>query len=610
MNTYSNLWNTAQQRALCKRLTKAKKIGKRLKKCTLFLEMCTLGSIFAQILNICAMISIPSFNAYIERCIKDNWNKDALTDYKGATLQYHDVARKIEKLHILFENSGVKPGDKIALCGRNSAAWACAFLATITYGAIVVPVQHEFTPDQVYNIVNHSESKLLFVGDVVATTIDAEEMPELEGVIYIPDYSVIVSRTEKLSYAREHLNEMFGHKYPKYFRPEHVSYYEDTPEELAMINYTSGTTGFSKGVMLPYRTMWSNYDFLYNAVGKHVKKDSSVLAILPMAHMYGLQVEFILEFLMGNHLFFLTRLPSPTVIAQAFADIKPSVIVSVPMIVEKIIRKKIFPIIQDNKVKLLLSMPVIKNKVKERIYQMVLEAFGGNMYEIIVGGAGLSREIENFLLDINFPVTVGYGTTETAPLISFSDYKDFVPGSCGTVVEHMELKVLSNDPEHVPGEIVTRGLNVMTGYYKNEEATRAVLDSEGWFHTGDLGTMDATGHLFIRGRIKNMLLGSNGQNVYPEEIEDKLNSMMMVNESLIIQRGDKLVGLVHPDMDEAQAMGFTPDDLQDIMNQNLQQLNEVLPPFCKLSEIQLHDEEFAKTPKKSIKRYLYQNAEA
>lgn len=551
------------------------------------------------------MKTFSSFNKYIEKSIIDNWNQDALTDYKGITLQYHDVARKIEKLHILFEHSGVKPGDKIGLCGRNSAHWAVAFFATLTYGAVAVPIQNEFKPEQIYNIVNHSESKLLFVGDYVAKEINPAEMPTLEGIVNLPDYSLMLSRSEKLTYAREHLNEIFGRRFPRAFRSEDINYHADEAEELAIINYTSGTTGFSKGVMLPYRAIWGNLDFCLDAIGTRIKQGSSVLSILPMAHMYGMAVEFIFPFVHGCHLFFLTRLPSPAVIAQAFADIHPAIVISVPLVVEKIIRKMVFPKIQNNKVRLLWNMPVINKKVKERICQMVMQAFGGNAYEVVTGGAALNQEIEAFLKSIDFPLTSGYGATECAPLITFSDYHDFQPGSCGTPVSHMEVKILSADPENIPGEIVARGTNVMLGYYKNEEATREALDTEGWYHTGDLATMSADGHVFIRGRIKNMLLGANGQNVYPEEIEDKLNSMAMVSESLIVQRGDKLVGLVFPDFDEAQSMGFNESDIESVMEQNRKELNEQLPPFCHLSAIQLQREEFQKTPKKSIKRYLY-----
>ena len=567
--------------------------------------MCRKRYTFAQNLDNCAMNTFSSFNKYIEKSIIDNWNLDALTDYKGITLQYHDVARKIEKLHILFEYSGVKEGDKIALCGRNSAHWAVAFFATLTYGAVAVPIQNEFKPEQIYNIVNHSGSKLLFVGDYVAKEIDPKEMPTLEGIVNLPDYSLMLSRSEKLTYAREHLNEIFGRRFPRAFRSENVSYHEDKAEELAIINYTSGTTGFSKGVMLPYRALWGNLDFCLGAIGSHVKPGSSVLSILPMAHMYGMAVEFIFSFVHGCHLFFLTRLPSPAIIAQAFADIHPAIVISVPLVVEKIIRKMVFPKIQNNKVRLLWNMPVINKKVKERICQMVMQAFGGKAYEVVTGGAALNQEIEAFLKSIDFPITSGYGATECAPLITFSDWHDFQPGSCGTPVSHMEVKILSSDPENIPGEIVARGTNVMLGYYKNEDATKEALDHDGWYHTGDLGTMSADGHVFIRGRIKNMLLGANGQNVYPEEIEDKLNSMAMVTESLIVQRGDKLVGLVFPDFEEAQSMNFNESDIISVMEQNRKELNEQLPPFCQLSAMEIRKEEFQKTPKKSIKRYLY-----
>ena len=551
-------------------------------------------------------MEIPSFNSLIEQSIIKNWELDALTDYKGATLQYRDVARKIEKLHIIFQNSGIDKGDKIAICGRNSSNWAVVFLATLTYGAVAVPILHEFMPDQVHNIVNHSEAKLLFVGDMVAPTIKEEEMPHLEGILFIPDFSVLVSRSEKLTYAREHLNEIFGHKYPKYFRQEHVNYYkEESPEELLLINYTSGTTGFSKGVMIPARALWSNYDFATGVLGDKVSRGDNIISILPMAHMYGMMFEFLFEFLIGCHIYFLTRIPSPAIIAQAFAEVKPAVIIAVPLVIEKIIRKKVFPKIQNNLMKLLLNMPVVSKKVNQKICEEVKNAFGGRFYEIIVGGAAFNQEIEHFLHKINFPYTVGYGTTECAPIIAYSDYNDFVPGSCGKAVVHMQVEIESSDPQNIPGEIIVKGLNVMLGYYKNEEATNQVLDSNGWYHTGDLGIMDKDGNIFIKGRSKNMLLGSNGQNIYPEEIEDKLNSLALVGESIVLQREEKLVALVHPDMEEAESMGFSIDDIQKVMTQNLQTLNEMMPGYSKVSEIILHEEEFEKTPKKSIKRYLY-----
>ena len=554
------------------------------------------------------MNSIPSFNSYIEQSIINNWHLDALTDYKGATLQYHDVARKIEKLHILFENSGVIKGDKIAVCGRNSSQWAVAFLAIVTYGAIVVPIQNEFKPEQIHNIVNHSESKMLFVGDVVATEINAEEMPSLEGIVYLPDFSLVLSRSEKLTYAREHLNEIFGHKYPKYFRKEHIKYHVDDPEELAMINYTSGTTGFSKGVMLPYRALWGNLDYLMDTVKPKIGKNCNILSTLPMAHMYGLMTEFIFNIVLGNHIFFLTRQPSPTLISEALNETKPDIIFAVPLVIDKIVRKHVFPRVQTNWVRLLTSMPVLSKRIKEKIREFVLGEFGEHPYEVVVGGAPLNKEIENFFVSIGFPFAMGSATTETAPLITFAHQDDYVAGSCGVAVKHMEVKVLSDDPQNVPGELVCRGINVMKGYYKNPEATHAVIDKDGWFHTGDLATMSADGHFFIKGRSKNMLLGANGQNIYPEEIEDRLNSMALVSESIIVQRNNKLVALIHPDYDEASSMGFTAEDLEHIMDQNRVELNSQMPSFAKISGIQIHENEFEKTAKKSIKRYLYQEA--
>lgn len=552
------------------------------------------------------MQQIPSFNELIEKSVIEHWDLDALTDYKGKTLQYHDIARKIEKIHIMFEASGVQKGDRIALCGRNSSMWAAAFLATLTYGAVAVPVLHEFTPEQIHNIVNHSESKILFVGDVVATEIDATKMPALEGIIYLPDLSLTLSRTEKLTYAREHLNEMFGKKYPKYFRPEHVHYYrEQSPDELALINYTSGTTGNSKGVMIPYRAMWSNADFARSVLGATVKPGSHIISILPMAHMYGMAFELIFEFIAGAHVFYLTRMPSPAIIAQALAEVKPALMIAVPLIIEKIIRKRVFPKIQTNRMKLLLNTPVIQKKVKEKICEQVMQAFGGNIYQVIIGGAALNREIEMFLKDINFPFTVGYGATECAPIIGYSDWKEFVPTSCGKPALHQEVRIDSVDPENVPGEILTKGPNVLLGYYKNEEATRQVLDADGWFHTGDLGTMDADQNIYIKGRSKNMLLGSNGQNIYPEEIEDKLNSLPLVSECLVVQRGEKLVGLVYPDLEEAKELGLNDADIKNLMEENRKKLNELTPAYCKLSDIEILNEEFIKTPKRSIKRYLY-----
>ncbi len=551
------------------------------------------------------MEKISSFNAQIEASIKNYWDLDALTDYKGATLQYQDVARKIEKLHILFENSGVVKGDKIALCGRNMSNWAVAFLATLTYGAVAVPILHEFTAEQIHHIVNHSEAKLLFVGDVVAKQVDPDKMPAIEGIINILDYSLMISRSEALTNARENLNRFFGEKYPKFFRKEFINYYkEEDPNELCIINYTSGTTGFSKGVMIPYRAMWSNLDFASQVLDKELHPGDNTISILPMAHMYGMAFEFIKEFMTGCHIYYLTRIPSPAVVAQAFKDVKPIIIIAVPLVIEKIIRKKVFPKITPS-IKVLMKTPVIGAKIKERIKKQVYDAFGGRLYEIIIGGAALNQEVENFLKDIKFPVTVGYGATECAPIITYADWKTHKTGSCGRQVVHMEVKIDSKHPHREPGEILARGLNVMLGYYKNEEATRQTIDSNGWYHTGDLGIMDRKGNVFIKGRSKNMILGPSGQNIFPEEIEDALNSLPMVNESIVVQRDTKLVALVHPDMDGCSALNMSSDDVEDLMKKNLEQLNSTQPPYCRISHIEICNEEFEKTPKKSIKRFLY-----
>ena len=548
-----------------------------------------------------------SFIALIERAIKENWDLDALTDYKGATLQYKDVARKIEKLHIIFEESGVQKGDRIAICGRNSAQWGAAFLATLTYGAVVVPVLHEFKAENIHYIVNHSDAKLLLVGDMVWPELDEKEMPSLEGIIMLNDYTLLVSRTEKLTYAREHLNEMFGKKYPKNFRVEHIKYEYDSPEELAMINYTSGTTSLSKGVMIPYRALWSNVQFAYEVLS--LNKGDKLVSMLPMAHMYGLAFEFIYEVCVGCHIYYLTRVPSPKIIFDAFAEVKPNIIVAVPLIIEKIIKKNVLPRLQTPAMQILLKVPIINDKIKATVRENMIQAFGGNFYEVIVGGAAFNQDVENFLKMINFPYTVGYGMTECAPIICYEDWKKFVPGSCGKAAPRMEVKIDSPDPHNIVGEILCKGMNVMLGYYKNEDATREVLDSDGWLHTGDLGIIDEEGNVFIKGRSKNMLLGPSGQNIYPEEIEEKLNNLPFVTESIVIQKDDKLVGLVFPDFEEAATQGYTSEeDIQRIMEENRVTLNTQIPSYCQVSRIKIFKEEFEKTPKKSIKRFLYKDA--
>ena len=548
-----------------------------------------------------------SFIALIEKSIKKNWDSDALTDYKGVTYQYKDVARKIEKIHILLEESGVKPGDKIAVCGRNMSHWGVTFLSVVTYGAIIVPILHEFKPDQVHNIVNHSEAKLLFVGDVVWEGLDESAMPALEGIVQINDFSVLVSRSEKLTYAREHLNAMFGQKFPKNFRKEHISYYKDNPDELLVLNYTSGTTSFSKGVMIPGKAIWSNIMFASKVF--NMKAGNRLVSMLPMAHMYGLAFEFLFEFCSGCHIFFLTRMPSPKIILQAFAEVKPTLVIAVPLIIEKIIKKNVLPKLETPTMKFLMHVPLVSDKIMEKVREELMKAFGGNFYEIIVGGAAFNQEIETFMRNMQFPYTVGYGMTECAPLIAYEDWKNFKAGSCGKPVDRMEVKILSRDPQNIPGEIICRGDNVMLGYYKNEEATREVIDEEGWLHTGDLGVMDEEGNITIKGRSKNMLLGPSGQNIYPEEIEDKLNNMPYVNESIIIQALDgKLAALIYPDFELAFANGMTEKGVEELMEANRVELNKQIAAYEQIARVKIYHEEFEKTPKKSIKRFLYQEA--
>ena len=546
-----------------------------------------------------------SFIALIEQSIKTNWYLNALTDYKGITLQYRDVARKIEKIHILLENAGIEKGDKIAICGRNSAHWTVTYLAVITYGAVVVPILHEFKADQVQNIVNHSEARLLFVGDQIWENLNEAAMPHLEGIIELKDFGVPVSRSEKLAYARDHLNEIFGHKFPCRFRPDDISYEKEKSEDLAIINYTSGTTGYSKGVMLPYRSILSNVLYCKEKIG--LKAGDSVVSMLPLGHVFGMTFDFLYGFTAGAHLWFLTRMPSPKIIAESFAEIRPRVIACVPLIVEKIFKKNILPKVDNKLGKLLLHVPIISDKIKELIKQKAMEVFGGNFIEIIIGGAPFNAEVEAFLKMIDFPYTIAYGMTECGPIICHSHWTELKLASCGKVAARMEAKVLSPNPSAIAGELVCRGANLMLGYYKNEEATRQVIDTEGWLHTGDMATIDEDGNVFIKGRCKNLLLTSSGQNIYPEEIESKLNNMPYVSESLIILQQDKLVGLIYPDSDDAFAHGLSQSDLVRVMEENRLELNKQLPAFSQIARFKLYPEEFEKTAKKSIKRFLYQD---
>lgn len=546
------------------------------------------------------------FIDYIEQSIIKNWDKDALTDYKGITLQYKDVARKIAKFHIVLESAGIQPGDKIAVCGRNSAHWGVTFLATITYGAVIVPILHEFKADNIHNIVNHSEAKLLFVGDQAWENLNEDAMPLLEGIASLTDFTALVSRNEKLTYAFEHRNAIYGQRYPKNFRPEHICYRKDRPEELAIINYTSGTTGYSKGVMLPYRSIWSNVAYCFEMLP--VKAGDHIVSMLPMGHVFGMVYDFLYGFSAGAHIYFLTRMPSPKIIAQSFAEIKPRVISCVPLIVEKIIKKDILPRVDSKIGKLLLKVPIVNDKIKSLARQAAMEIFGGNFDEIIIGGAPFNAEVEAFLKKIGFPYTIAYGMTECGPIICSSRWETLKLASCGKATTRMEVRIDSPDPKTHAGEIVCRGMNMMLGYYKNPEATAQIIDANGWLHTGDLGTIDDEGYVTVRGRSKNLLLTSSGQNIYPEEIESKLNNMPYVAESLIVLQHDKLVALIYPNFDDAFAHGLQQADIIKVMEANRVELNQQLPNYSQISKVKIHFEEFEKTAKKSIKRFMYQEA--
>ena len=564
---------------------------------------------FCAILNQMCKIRMEQehqFIDYIEQSIIKNWDKDALTDYKGITLQYKDVARKIAKFHIVLESAGIQPGDKIAVCGRNSAHWAVTFLATITYGAVIVPILHEFKADNIHNIVNHSEAKLLFVGDQAWENLNEDAMPLLEGIASLTDFSALVSRNEKLTYAFEHRNAIYGQRYPKNFRPEHICYRKDRPEELAIINYTSGTTGYSKGVMLPYRSIWSNVAYCFEMLP--VKPGDHIVSMLPMGHVFGMVYDFLYGFSAGAHIYFLTRMPSPKIIALSFSEIRPRVISCVPLIVEKIIKKDILPKVDSKIGKLLLKVPIVNDKIKSLARQAAMEIFGGNFDEIIIGGAPFNAEVEAFLKKIGFPYTIAYGMTECGPIICSSRWETLKLASCGKATTRMEVRIDSPDPKTHAGEIVCRGTNMMLGYYKNPEATSQIIDANGWLHTGDLGTIDDEGYVTVRCRSKNLLLTSSGQNIYPEEIESKLNNMPYVAESLIVLQHDKLVALIYPDFDDAFAHGLQQTDIVKVMEANRIELNQQLPNYSQISKVKIHFEEFEKTAKKSIKRFMYQEA--
>jgi len=544
-----------------------------------------------------------SFIRAVEETLKEHWDLPALSDYKGATFHYKDIARRIAKLHILFEECGLKKGDKVSICGRNSAAWGTVFLATVTYGAVAVPILHEFKADNVHNIVNHSDSRVLFVGDIVWEGLNEQMMPDVEAIVLINDFSILGGKKQRsVAKVRDRLNEYFGKKYPKYFRPEHVSYFTEKPEDLMLINYTSGTTGFSKGVMLPYRSIHSNMEFAHEVL-KELTAGQTVVAMLPTAHMYGMAFEFLFEILRGCQVQFLTRLPTPKIILDAFAESKPGLIVAVPLIIEKIYRNNILPSLKKPFVRALMALPVVDKKIMKTINDKLSKTFGGNFLEVIIGGAALNQEVERFFHKMNFRYTVGYGMTECGPIISYEDWSRTRPHSCGKCVMNMEMRIDSSDPENIPGEVQVRGKNVMLGYYKNPKGTREVFTADGWLKTGDLGVMDKDGFLYLRGRSKNMILGPSGQNIFPEEIEDIINNQAFVTESLVIESEGKLAALVYPNYEEISS---AQKNLNEAMEEMRLEVNQQLPAYCQIAKVKVYPEEFEKTPKRSIKRFMYQ----
>ena len=546
-----------------------------------------------------------SVNKMFEKAFRDNWDCLALSNYKGTTIFYRDLAERIAKIHILFDHCGLKQGDKVAICGRNQVNWAVSFLATLTYGAVPVPLLHEFKPGNIHHLVNHSEAKILFVDSTVWEGLSEAEMPDVQAITRIDTFRLIYAANEKICYAREHLNSLFGEKYPESFGPECLNYYEDSPNELALINYTSGTSGFSKGVMIPYRTIQSNVEFAKVAVPS-LNNTSNVVAMLPSAHMYGLMFEVLYEILCGAHIHFLTRIPSPKIIMQALDEIKPDLVISVPLVIEKIYKNKVRPILEKNGIRQLLRLPLLDQVILNKVKSELVNAFGGRFYEVIIGGAAFNKDVEDFFKKIHFPFTVGYGMTECGPIIAYDGWDTVKLYSCGKVAPNLEIKIDSADPENIPGEVMVRGENVFLGYYKNEEATKAVFTEDGWFKTGDMGVVDKDGYLFLKGRCKCMILGPSGQNIYPEEIETVINSLSYVVDSLVIEDNGGLTALIYPDFQLAENDGLSPEQLQSRIESLVKSANDLLPNYAKVKNVEIMPEDFERTPKKSIKRYLYQ----
>ena len=550
-------------------------------------------------------MEFTSVNKLYQEAFKKNWDRPAISNYQGVTLHYRDVARRIEKMHIMFEECGLEKGDKVAICSRNQANWAVAFLSAMTYGAVPVPLLHEFKSSNIHHLVNHSEAKILFVDDVIWEGLTETEMPDLHAIIQVNTFRLLYARDEKIVAAREHLNELFGKKYPMAFTPDAISYYEDSAEELAIINYTSGTSGFSKGVMVPYRAVYSNLEFA-RTVLPDLNNTKSVVSMLPCAHMYGLMFELLYELSVGAHVHFLSRIPSPKIIMQALAEVKPYIVVAVPLVIEKIYKSKVKPVLEKEGIKVLMRLPVLNKVVMNKIRTELVNAFGGEFYEVIIGGAAFNKDVEAFFKKINFPFTVGYGMTECAPIITYDDWSVEKLYSCGKSAPNLEVRIDSNDPENVPGEILVKGANVFLGYFKNEEATAEVFTEDDWFRTGDMGIIDSEGSLFIKGRSKCMILGPSGQNIYPEEVETVINSQPYVVDSLVVEDDGGLTALIYPDFQQGARDGMKQAAFVKYIEDTLPELNKELPNYARLKRIKVMSEDFERTPKKSIKRYLYQ----
>ena len=550
-------------------------------------------------------MEFKSVNKLYEKSFKENWDRPALSNYQGVTLHYRDVARRIAKMHIMYERCGLKKGDKIAICSRNQANWGVSFLSALTFGAVPVPILHEFKAGNIHHLVNHSEAKILFVDDVVWEGLTETEMPTLLAVVQINTFSFLYTKNDDIKVVREHLNEYFGQKYPMNFTPDSIDYYEDSADELALINYTSGTSGFSKGVMIPYRALFSNIMFAMKVLPM-IGNTSNVVAMLPSAHMYGMMFELLFELTVGTHVHFLTRVPSPKIIMQALAEVKPDIVIAVPLIIEKVYKSKLKPLLDKAGIRFLTKVPGLNQMLMKKIRTELVNAFGGKFEEIIIGGAAFNKEVESFFKKINFPFTVGYGMTECAPIISYDDWKTNREFSCGKTAPNMEIRIDSADPETVPGEVLVKGMNVFLGYYKNDDATRSAFTEDGWFHTGDMGVMDKDGYLYLRGRSKCMILGPSGQNIYPEEIECVLNNMHYVVDSLVIEDHGGLTALIYPDFHQAEVDGLDKEALVKDLENSLLVTNKELPNYARVAKIEIMPEDFERTPKRSIKRYLYQ----